>query len=324
MSCDDENGCTDDTCDPEVGCVHTPNQAACDDGDVCTVTACAEGSCQVESTVEDCCTQDFQCGPGEQCIEEDTQCVAVQCTVCEVDEDCGKGNACRSYPSGMVCVVGCALDKDICGEDAECVWEEGEDAEAFCVPKQGDCVCAPTDEVACQDGVLVAVDSCGAFGEQVNDCEGWGCEDGACLDEPEGSESTEGGSDATEGEEADATEEEEADTTEEEEPDTTEEEEPDTSEEESDSEEEGTEQGGDSKEVEVDSEGGELSEEEVDKNGITPIEDLAELEPPSVGSPSGGGCQQPASGSPVFPGWVLVLGLVLFGLKRARGHSTSV
>jgi len=40
-SCDDNDPCTDDTCDPNAGCIHTPTN--CDDGSVCTVDSCSPG-----------------------------------------------------------------------------------------------------------------------------------------------------------------------------------------------------------------------------------------------------------------------------------------
>src|SRR5438093_1498371 len=45
-TCDDGNVCTDDACQPDTGCVHTPNAAPCDDGDACTTgDTCTGGSC---------------------------------------------------------------------------------------------------------------------------------------------------------------------------------------------------------------------------------------------------------------------------------------
>jgi hypothetical protein len=47
-NCDDGNPCTDDSCDPLTGCVHTnkPDGTACSDGNVCTVgDSCVAGSC---------------------------------------------------------------------------------------------------------------------------------------------------------------------------------------------------------------------------------------------------------------------------------------
>jgi hypothetical protein len=46
VSCDDANGCTDDSCDPLKGCVHADNAAVCDDGDPCTENdGCKYGAC---------------------------------------------------------------------------------------------------------------------------------------------------------------------------------------------------------------------------------------------------------------------------------------
>ena len=46
--CVDGNPCTDDECDPVVGCKNTPNTAGCDGGDGCTVgDVCAGGKCAV-------------------------------------------------------------------------------------------------------------------------------------------------------------------------------------------------------------------------------------------------------------------------------------
>lgn len=48
VDCDDDNPCTVDSCDPEVGCVRTPQAGQCNDGDPCTIDdACntEDGSC---------------------------------------------------------------------------------------------------------------------------------------------------------------------------------------------------------------------------------------------------------------------------------------
>ena len=44
--CNDNNPCTNDSCDPASGCVFTNNTAACDDNDPCTIgDVCGGGSC---------------------------------------------------------------------------------------------------------------------------------------------------------------------------------------------------------------------------------------------------------------------------------------
>lgn len=53
-SCEDANPCTDDACDPTVGCVHVANTAACDDAIACTTgDRCSGGTC---SGVDACAT----------------------------------------------------------------------------------------------------------------------------------------------------------------------------------------------------------------------------------------------------------------------------
>lgn len=47
LNCDDNNGCTADSCNGVKGCVHVAALGACSDGDVCTVgDACLGGSCK--------------------------------------------------------------------------------------------------------------------------------------------------------------------------------------------------------------------------------------------------------------------------------------
>ncbi len=46
ITCDDDNPCTTDTCDPVAGCTHTPNVLVCEPSNACSVGAqCADGVC---------------------------------------------------------------------------------------------------------------------------------------------------------------------------------------------------------------------------------------------------------------------------------------
>ena len=68
-SCDDNNPCTVDSCDPEVGCVSEPDDtASCTDGDICTLNdACVDGVCVPETGITcqpiDDCHAAGQCDP---------------------------------------------------------------------------------------------------------------------------------------------------------------------------------------------------------------------------------------------------------------------
>jgi len=70
--CEDANECTDDSCDPESGCVFADNTEACNDGDVCTTADhCAQGQCvaggQLACDDANECTDD-SCDPGLGCV----------------------------------------------------------------------------------------------------------------------------------------------------------------------------------------------------------------------------------------------------------------
>ncbi|MFT7623278.1 MAG: hypothetical protein ACI9WU_002461 [Myxococcota bacterium] len=83
--CSDDNPCTDDSCDPAVGCIFTDNTEPCDDWDACTADdTCAAGSCVGgEAPVcddSDPCTPDF--------CESATGCVAGEALVCDDGNPC--------------------------------------------------------------------------------------------------------------------------------------------------------------------------------------------------------------------------------------------
>jgi len=47
VNCDDRNSCTDDTCDPNSGCIHTTR--TCDDSDLCTTDSCDDTKTYAEA-----------------------------------------------------------------------------------------------------------------------------------------------------------------------------------------------------------------------------------------------------------------------------------
>jgi hypothetical protein len=196
-ACDDNNPCTDDTCDVETGCVNTNNTAACDDGDVCTNTICSDGECTVEATVEGCCNEDADCDITSACDTDNNVCQAVSCQLCETDDSCGAGNACIDLTSGSYCVVSCTEQADVCPAGTVCEPVGDGETELYCVPEKGDCECVVTDAVACDNGSLYTLDSCGALADEVSDCDGNGCEAGACLEPGTDATDTTDGADAT-------------------------------------------------------------------------------------------------------------------------------
>ena len=88
--CDDGNLCTDDTCDPQLGCLHTANAAPCEDNNTCTLEdTCAFGVCAGKPRV---------CVDGDPCTVDACE-PAVGCQYVPIP-DCSAGGAGGTGGSG--------------------------------------------------------------------------------------------------------------------------------------------------------------------------------------------------------------------------------
>lgn len=122
--CDDENGCTADSCDPISGqCVNMPDDdAACFDANLCTTSdRCEGGVCR--GTPRDCndendCTAD-SCDPATGTCVFDPQ----DGLACDDGDICSHGDQCvGSSCSGSpyVCNDGLACTDEVCDGDGGC------------------------------------------------------------------------------------------------------------------------------------------------------------------------------------------------------------
>jgi MYXO-CTERM domain-containing protein len=132
LSCDDGHNCTQDFCQPDVGCIHNGQDDMCDDGNPCTADSCsAVSGCQNTPA-------DVACSDGNLCTSGD-QCVAGVC-VSGAQKECD--------------------DNNVCTQD----WCEEETGNCIYLGQPGNCddgdVCTGND--ACQDGACV--------GELLSDC----------------------------------------------------------------------------------------------------------------------------------------------------------
>jgi len=98
--CDDQNPCTDDACDPQLGCVHANNTAPCDDGNACTTDdRCQDGRCvggpRLNCDDANPCTDDI-CDPARGCLHANNS------APCTDGNGCTTGDVCH----GGVCVGG--------------------------------------------------------------------------------------------------------------------------------------------------------------------------------------------------------------------------
>ena len=100
VDCDDHNPCTDDLCDPLIGCVHVANDAnACSDANVCTTSDhCAGGLCVgmlLSCDDGDICTDDT-CDPLTGCAH------AANNAPCDDGNVCTSGDTCGASPAYLV------------------------------------------------------------------------------------------------------------------------------------------------------------------------------------------------------------------------------
>jgi sugar lactone lactonase YvrE len=136
-TCNDNNACTTDSCDPSQGCKHAGKDGPCSDGDACTEgDACKEGACSPGAAPV--------CDDGNPCSTD--SCDKLQGCVhaypgsvpCDDGDGCTVGDTCQ----GSVCVSGKAL---ICDDKNPCTQDQ-------CDAATGKCASSPHDGSICSDG----------------------------------------------------------------------------------------------------------------------------------------------------------------------------
>jgi len=167
INCNDGIPCTDDSCEPGKGCVHTNNKAACDDGNSCTVADfCLGGECQSGPPQA--------CDDGNPCTSADCDSSA-GCTFAPSDGDCDDKNPCTT---GDHCAAGaCAAGGSLKCDDGNVCTLDSCDIAAGCqhgnntAPCDDDNPCTAGDTcaggackglkaVSCDDGDTCTTDLC--------------------------------------------------------------------------------------------------------------------------------------------------------------------
>jgi hypothetical protein len=148
-NCNDGNPCTDDSCDPGLGCLHVVNNAACNDGDVCTtLDLCKDGLClgavPLECDDGNMCTDD-SCAPASGCAHTPNSLACDDANACTTQDKCA-GGLCHGQAM-LDCDDGNPCTKDSCVKTAGCLNE----------PLSGPCsdgdVCTLGD--SCQGGLCI-------------------------------------------------------------------------------------------------------------------------------------------------------------------------
>ena len=163
--CDDGVGCTVDTCD-EVNdaCVNTPDDASCDDGDVCNgfetcdpVNDCQQGEplvcddgnlCTTDGcdSVAGCANVPVECPAGEQCDPGTGECVTPP--ECTGDADCDDGMFCNGAEicdATGTCQPGTPVD---CDDGVDCTVDTCDEVADECANTPDDNAC-PDDGLFC-------------------------------------------------------------------------------------------------------------------------------------------------------------------------------
>jgi len=113
LTVDDGNPCTDDSCDPLLGAVHTANTAPCDDADACTTAdTCSAGACVggAALTVDDGnpCTDD-SCDPLLGAVHTANTAPCDDADACTTADTCSAGACVGGAPvdpdDGVACTV---------------------------------------------------------------------------------------------------------------------------------------------------------------------------------------------------------------------------
>ncbi len=166
-SCDDNNVCTADSCNPTTGCVNTNTTIACDDNDACTQgDACAGGTCVGGSSQK--------CDDGNPCTDDSCN-KASGCAHVANSAACSDNNACTLNDScaGSACVSGTAPN---CSDDKLCTTDSC-DPSSGCTHANNNMPCDDGD--ACTLGDACASGACAA-GQPLPCADANPCTDDTC------------------------------------------------------------------------------------------------------------------------------------------------
>ncbi|TFH24133.1 MAG: hypothetical protein E4H03_04410 [Myxococcales bacterium] len=188
-NCGDSNLCTDDSCNPATGCVHTDNTAPCNDADACTTSDVCSGGICVGSAPPQCndgnaCTTD-SCDPGGGCVNANNTVPCPDGNACNGDEICG-GGSCQPATS-LDCNDGDVCTSDSCNPATGCVNANNtapcDDGNACTTVDQcSGGTCTGSVPPNCDDSNVCTSDSCNPASGCVNTDNAAACDDGdACT-----------------------------------------------------------------------------------------------------------------------------------------------
>ncbi|MBI5608529.1 MAG: SUMF1/EgtB/PvdO family nonheme iron enzyme [Deltaproteobacteria bacterium] len=166
-NCDDNNPCTSDGCDKNLGCSHQAAPGGCDDADACTAgDTCKAGNCKGKPVVcsdDNPCTND-DCYAGSGCqfdlLPGSTPCQDGD--ACVEDKHCQNGK-CQGSP--LICADGNPCTTDSCAPDKGCVFalKTGACSDGNACTSDDTCtdgLCSGSPVVDCDDQNACTSDMC--------------------------------------------------------------------------------------------------------------------------------------------------------------------
>ncbi|HEY2773809.1 MAG TPA: hypothetical protein VGK20_07130 [Candidatus Binatia bacterium] len=166
-SCNDNNVCTDDSCNEDTNaCVNTPNASSCDDGQFCTTgDHCSAGSC-VGTAVN--CDDSNPC-TNDSCSNAQAKCLHANNTAaCDDGLFCTTGDACSGGS--------CSGSPRSCNDNNDCTDDSCSEQSASCVNTPNSNAC--DDGLFCTTGDTCSAGSCG--GQPKNCSDNNDCTDDSC------------------------------------------------------------------------------------------------------------------------------------------------
>jgi len=122
LVCNDANPCTDDSCNPELGCVYSQNQAPCSDETACTVgDTCTKGACVGTPVVcndNNPCTDD-SCDPLKGCVFTPNAAACDDGNACTTGDKCDQGKC--KFAGTLDCDDGEVCTTNACDPKSGCV-----------------------------------------------------------------------------------------------------------------------------------------------------------------------------------------------------------
>jgi len=186
-SCDDGIPCTDDSCDPQSGCIYTPDDSKCQDSDPCTDDICDPNDGCIHPRLPNCtCSSNDQCDNRNPCdgVERCIPCDG--CSFVHPWSCCRNGGApvCRrgARPHGTSCPVAdpCTVDPtcqagSCVGTPKPCPASDECHVRGACDHDTGACTNPPKN---CDDGTPCTRDTCNPQvpGGCIHDTSGCGCD----------------------------------------------------------------------------------------------------------------------------------------------------